>query len=499
MSYLLAIDQGTTSTRAIVFSHHGKAVASHQIELHQYFPHEGWVEHNAEEIWQATVHCVMEALANAKCSAKDVSGMGVSNQRETTVVWQRDNGKPIHNAIVWQDRRTADVCRQLQAQRGIEAMVTQKTGLLLDPYFSATKVAWLLEHVEGAREAAERGELCFGTIESYLLWHLTGGQVHKTDATNASRTMLFNIHTQQWDDDLLRLFNIPRGMLPEIVDNVGQFGETPQALFGESIAITGMAGDQQAATVGQACFERGMLKSTYGTGCFMLMNTGDQVVQSSNRLLSTVAYRIDGRVTYGLEGSIFVAGAAVQWLRDSVGLIHHARETERLCREIHDTGGVYMVPAFTGMGAPYWDPDARAAIVGLTRDSGVKHIVRAAMESVCYQTKDLLLAMMGDGADLPSKIRVDGGMVANDWLLQFLADLLDTRVDRPSCIETSALGAAYLAGLGAGVFDGFDAIAELWQLDAEFASEAIPATVDKRYQGWLRAVGRIVDSAGNPR
>lgn len=499
MSYLMAIDQGTTSTRAIVFDHRGHALASHQIELHQYFPNEGWVEHNAEEIWQATVHCVLEALTNAKCTAEDVSALGISNQRETTVIWQRSNGKPIHHAIVWQDRRTADRCHELQAMPGVEALVSEKTGLLLDPYFSATKVAWLLDHVEGAREAAERGELCFGTIESYLLWHLTGGKVHKTDATNASRTMLFNIHQQQWDDELLQLFRVPKAMLPEVVDNVGRFGETPAELFGSSIAITGMAGDQQAATVGQACFERGMLKSTYGTGCFMLMNTGHTVVQSSNRLLSTVAYRIDGRVTYGLEGSIFVAGAAVQWLRDNVGLIHHARETERLCREIHDTAGVYMVPAFTGMGAPYWDPDARAAIVGLTRDSGVKHIVRAAVESVCYQTKDLLLAMTADGADMPSKIRVDGGMVENDWMLQFLADLLNTRVDRPSCIETSALGAAYLAGLGAGVIEDLSEIAELWQLNAEFAPESVQQTYEKRYLGWLKAVGRIVNSAGNPK
>ncbi len=492
MSYLVAIDQGTTSTRAIIFDKSGHSVGHHQIELHQYFPHEGWVEHNAEEIWQSTVHCVQQALKNAKLSASEIKAIGISNQRETTVIWDKATGKPIHRAIVWQDRRTAALCQRLKGQAGVEGMVREKTGLLLDPYFSATKIAWLLDHVEGARAAAEQGHLLFGTIESYLLWHLTGGDKHLSDATNASRTLLFNIHNQEWDKELLELFDIPASLLPTVVDNVGDFGRTQPQLFGDSIAITGMAGDQQAATVGQACFEAGMLKSTYGTGCFMLLNTGDTVLQSKSRLLSTVAYRLDGKVSYGLEGSIFVAGAAIQWLRDNLGIVKHAADSELICQDVADCGGVYMVPAFTGMGAPYWDPDARAAILGMTRDTGIKHIVRAAVESVCYQSKDLLQAMINDGAAVPSTIRVDGGMVANHWMLQFLADLLSARVDRPSCIETSALGAAYLAGLGAGVYEGVDEISQQWRLDSEYAPEASRAPYEAAYQGWLKAVSRIV-------
>ncbi|MDF1796771.1 MAG: glycerol kinase GlpK [Coxiellaceae bacterium] len=492
MTYLIAIDQGTTSTRAIVFNRAGQSLANHQIELHQFFPHEGWVEHNADEIWQSTVHCVQQAIDKAKLTAADIAAIGISNQRETTVLWDKETGKPIYHAIVWQDRRTAAMCQRFKSQKGVEEMVSEKTGLLLDPYFSATKIAWMLGHVEGARAAAEKGQLLFGTIESYLLWRLTGGKKHLTDATNASRTLLFNIHSQQWDKELLELFDIPPQLLPEVVDNVGQFGESLPELFGESIAITGMAGDQQAATVGQACFQSGMLKSTYGTGCFMLLNTGDKVVTSRSRLLSTVAYRIDGQVTYGLEGSIFVAGAAIQWLRDNMGMVKHAADSEFICQEVSDCGGVYMVPAFTGMGAPYWDPEARAAIMGMTRDTGIKHIVRAAVESVCYQSKDLLQAMLNDGADVPNTIRVDGGMVSNNWMLQFLADLLVTRVDRPSCIETSALGAAYLAGLGAGVYQNLDELSQLWQLDCEFAPEASREPYELAYQGWLKAVGRVV-------
>ncbi|MDF1655317.1 MAG: glycerol kinase GlpK [Coxiellaceae bacterium] len=492
MTYLIAIDQGTTSTRAIVFDRKGQSLANHQVELHQFFPEEGWVEHNAQEIWQSTVHCVQQAIANAKLTAKDIVAIGISNQRETTVIWDKETGEPIHHAIVWQDRRTAALCQRLKSQKGVEAMVSEKTGLLLDPYFSATKIAWLLGHIEGARAAADKGQLLFGTIESYLLWKMTGGKKHLTDATNASRTLLFNIHNQQWDKELLELFDIPPQLLPEVVDNVGRFGETLPDLFGESIAITGMAGDQQAATVGQACFQAGMLKSTYGTGCFMLLNTGNKVLASRSRLLSTIAYRINGEVTYGLEGSIFVAGAAIQWLRDNMGMVKHAADSEMICQEVSNSGGVYMVPAFTGMGAPYWDPEARAAILGMTRDTGVKHIVRAAVESVCYQSKDLLQAMLNDGADVPNTIRVDGGMVSNNWMLQFLADLLVTRVDRPSCIETSALGAAYLAGLGAGVYQNLDELSQLWQLDSEFAPEASREPYEQAYQGWLDAVSRVV-------
>lgn len=494
MKYLMAVDQGTTSTRAIVFDQFGRTVSSHQIELHQFYPEKGWVEHDAEEIWQSTLLCMRQALSNGKLAAKDIAGIGLSNQRETTVVWDRDSGQPLHRAIVWQDRRTADICQHYLQRAGLETMIRQKTGLLMDPYFSATKLIWLLDHVEGLRTSAQAGNVCFGTIESYLVWRLTGGKHHVSDATNASRTMLFNIEQQCWDSELLTLFNIPKAVLPDVVDNVGDFGYTLPELLGDSVAITGMAGDQQAATIGQACFSPGMVKCTYGTGCFMLLNTGKTQVLSKNRLLSTVAYRLGGEVTYGLEGSIFVAGAAIQWLRDNLGVIHRAQDTEVICRDIDDSNGVYMIPAFTGMGAPYWDPEARAAIIGMTRDTGVKHIVRAAMESVCYQTKDLLVAMQADGATMPSTLRVDGGMVANDWLLQFLADLLGTRVDRPACIETSALGAAYLAGLGVGVYQDIDEIRDLWRLNAEFVPPASGQPYEKHYHGWLRAVGRVVDN-----
>lgn len=489
--YLLAVDQGTTSTRAIVFNADGKSCASHQQEFKQYYPHDGWVEHSPEEIWQTTLACMREAIAKANLRPDEIHAMGISNQRETAIIWDRNTGVPIFPAIVWQDRRSAAYCQLLHKQERVTEQIIQKTGLVVDPYFSATKIVWLLDHVPEARKKAECGELAFGTVDTFLLWRLTGGYSHKTDATNASRTLLFNIHTQQWDDELLSLFGIPKSLLPEVCDNAALFGVTQTDLLGAAIPITGMAGDQQAATVGQACFRKGMIKSTYGTGCFLLLNTGDKVVRSANCLLSTVAYRIQGKVTYGLEGSIFIAGAAVQWLRDALHLIHNAKETESIAKSIADTGGVYLVPAFTGLGAPYWDPLARGALIGLTRDSGIQHIVRAALEAVCYQTKDLMLAMQQDYSSDLAILRVDGGMVANDWLLQFLADMLDLEVQRPQCIETSALGAAMLAALGVGIYHSLEDIAKHWQLDQCFKPSMSSAKREQLYQGWLTAVRKV--------
>lgn len=487
--YLLAIDQGTTSTRAMLFDRKGTVLAKAQEELPQIFPADGWVEHDPELIWQHTLQVCRSVLAIDGGVAAQVVGVGITNQRETTVVWDRITGKPIHHAIVWQDRRTADICQKLYTPEK-EAWLAGKTGLLLDPYFSATKIGWLLDHIPGARMRAEKGELAFGTIDSFLLWHLTGGRVHATDATNAARTLLFNIHSQQWDDELLAFFNVPKALLPEVKDCAADFGHSDEHLFGARLPIRGMAGDQQAATIGQACFTPGMIKSTYGTGCFMVLNTGDTAVSSTHRLLTTLAYRLNGKPTYALEGSIFIAGAAVQWLRDALKLVGNAAETERLAREISSTGGVYLVPAFTGLGAPYWDPMARGAIVGLTRDSGIAHIVRAALESVCYQTRDLLEAMQADGAALPKALRVDGGMVVNDWVMQYLADMLGTPVERPVVTETTALGAAYLAGLGAGLFASLEEIASNWQLQRAFAPDMPASRSEALYHGWQDAVAR---------
>jgi glycerol kinase len=494
MTALLSIDQGTTSTRAMLFDRAGKVLGRALQELPQHYPSDGWVEHDATEIWQHTVAVCRQALALAQRHAADVTAIGVTNQRETTVIWDRATGQPIHRAIVWQDRRTADWCKAHHSSE-VEAMLADKTGLLLDPYFSATKIAWLLDQVPGARARAEAGELAFGTIDTWLIWQLTGGKVHATDATNASRTLLFNLHTQDWDAELLAFFGVPAALLPTVKDSADDYGQTDAALFGASMPIRGVAGDQQAATVGQACFAPGMVKSTYGTGCFMVMNTGSDVVRSSSRLIATVAYRLNGKPTFALEGSIFIAGAAVQWLRDAVKLIGSAAESERWAREVDDTHGVYLVPAFTGLGAPYWDPQARGAIIGLTRDSGIAEIVRAALESVCYQSRDLLEAMRADGATLPAAIRVDGGMVANDWLMQCLADLLATPVERPIITETTALGAAYLAGLGAGVYGGLDDIAALWAMDHRFSPTMAPAKREALYDGWQQAVGRVRSKA----
>lgn len=489
--HILAIDQGTTSSRAIVFDAGGNALAVAQKELTQHYPADGWVEHDAEEIWRDVLSVMREAVAKAGLRAGDIAAIGITNQRETTVVWERATGRPIHRAIVWQDRRTAELCRQKIAD-GVASHVQQKTGLLIDSYFSATKIAWLLDNVPGARARAQKGELCFGTIDSFLLWRLTGGRVHATDATNASRTMLFDIHTQDWDDTLLRIFDVPRPMLPMVKDCSGEFGIAEADILGQPVPVTGIAGDQQAATFGQACFQPGMMKSTYGTGCFALVNIGSRPVISEHRLLTTVAYRLDGQPTYALEGSIFVAGAAVKWLRDQLQLVDSAAETATLAASLTDNHGVYMVPAFVGLGAPYWDPDARGAIFGLTLDAGRAHIARATLESVAYQTRDLVSAMKADGAVPPTALRVDGGMVANDWLCQFLADMLGVAVERPKVIETTALGAAYLAGLAVGVYAGLDAVAYGWNCERRFEPKVSPARRDALYAGWQQAVRRVL-------
>ncbi|HEX6143407.1 MAG TPA: glycerol kinase GlpK [Geminicoccaceae bacterium] len=494
--HILAIDQGTTSTRAIVFDRLGQPVATAQREFEQHFPRSGWVEHDLETIWRDTLAMSEAAIRQAGLETGDIAAIGITNQRETTCLWDRSSGEPVHRAIVWQDRRTAGLCRTLAAD-GQETLVRERTGLVIDPYFSATKLAWLLDEVPGARAAAERGDLAFGTIDSFLLWRLTGGKVHATDASNASRTMLFNIHRQDWDDDLLAILNIPRTVLPEVRDCSTLFGTTPAAMFGRPLPVTGIAGDQQAAAVGQACFAPGMLKSTYGTGCFALLNTGSEPVPSRHRLLTTVAYRLGGDVTYCLEGSIFVAGAAVQWLRDSVRMCERAADTERLAMEVDETGGVYVVPAFVGLGAPHWDPDARGAIFGLTRATGVPHIARAVLEAVGYQTRDLISAMDADleGRRIrPQAVRVDGGMVANNWLCQFLADCLDLPVERPEITETTALGAACLAGLEVGLYDSLDAVAGAWRRERRFDPAMDEGRRDALYAGWRDAVRRTLSA-----
>ncbi|WP_088329492.1 glycerol kinase GlpK [Lacimicrobium sp. SS2-24] len=489
--YLLGIDQGTTSSRAILVDHNGHVVDIEQQDFAQHYPQSGWVEHQPEDLWQSVLQCCSTLVRRHQLSAADLTGIGITNQRETTLLWDKDTGQPVYNAIVWQDRRTAEYCQQLAEDNpGLEARIQAKTGLLLDPYFCASKIHWVLENVKGARDRAAQGQLLFGTVETYLLWKLTGGKCHCTDASNASRTLLFDIHAQEWDEELLVLFNIPRTLLPEVHDNASDFGHTQSDLLGGPVPILAMAGDQQAALVGQGCFSPGMAKSTYGTGCFVMVNTGEQALYSQHRLLTTVAYRIEGKVTYALEGSIFMAGATIQWLRDGLNLIQQAGESEALAREVGTEHDVILVPAFTGLGAPYWDPDARGAILGLTRDTGIKEIVSAGLQSVCYQSKDLQKAMEADGVR-PTDWRVDGGMVSNDWLMQFLADMLGANVRRSNVAETTALGAAYLAGLQAGVFTSLAHISQLWKEDKAFTPEISKADRDRLYRHWQEGVRRI--------
>jgi glycerol kinase len=493
-THVLSIDQGTTSTRAFLFDQSLAPVGFAQLEFQQIYPAPGHVEHDPQGIWTTSVATARAAMASAGVVASDVAAIGITNQRETVILWDRATGKPIHNAIVWQDRRTAEACAAL-ARSGHEPMVTERTGLLLDPYFSATKIAWLLDHVEGARAAAEAGRLAFGTIDTFLLWRFTGGRVHATDATNAARTLLFDIRNGQWDDDLLKLFRIPKSLLPDVRDSDADFGTTEPALLGGAVRISGIAGDQQAATVGQGCFTPGMMKSTYGTGCFALLNTGDEMVRSRGQMLTTIAYQLEGKRTYALEGSIFIAGAAVQWLRDNMKLIATAAESGTLAAAADPNDPVYMVPAFVGLGAPWWDADARAMILGLSRKSGIAEIARAALEAVGYQTRDMLSAMRADwpGAeDTGTVLRVDGGMTASDWTLQFIADIVNVPVDRPVFMESTALGAAYLAGRRPGVYPDLDGFAKTWRLDRRFSPAMDEGTRERKWRGWQDAVRRAL-------
>jgi len=491
---LIAIDQGTTSTRAIAFDTALRPLATAQMEFRQIYPSPGEVEHDPEEIWKTAVTTVRAVMAEARITTKDVAGLGITNQRETTVIWDRQNGEPIYNAIVWQDRRTADYCDALR-RSGHESDIAARTGLLLDPYFSASKIAWLLDHVNGARAAAEEGKLAFGTIDSFLLWRLTGGKVHLTDATNAARTLLFDIGKAQWDDDLCRLFGVTHRLLPDVRNCAGMFGVTTPDLFGGPIRILGIAGDQQAATIGQGCFKPGMMKSTYGTGCFALLNTGGERLASSNRLLTTIAYQLEGRRTYALEGAIFVAGAAVQWLRDAMKLINAASDVGPLAQQADPAEQVYLVPAFVGLGAPYWDAQARGAIFGLSRSSGAADLARAALEAVAYQTRDLLEAMHADWPSAKTSstvLRVDGGMTVSDITMQYVADILASPVDRPVVMETTALGAAYLAGRAAGICPDLEGFAAHWQLDRRFEPRMDFETRERKYSGWRDAVQRTL-------
>lgn len=493
MTYILAIDQGTTSSRAILFDGAMKIVASAQEEFTQHFPQSGWVEHEVSDLWSSTASTCRGAIEKAGITASEIAAIGITNQRETTIVWDKDTGQAIHKAIVWQDRRTSEMCQTLEAE-GFEDEVTYRTGLLLDPYFSGTKLKWLLDNVEGAREKAAAGQLLFGTVDSYLIWKLTGGKSHVTDATNAARTMLYDIRKGRWSKTICARFDIPMEMLPEVRDCASDFGTTRADLFGAELPILGVAGDQQAATIGQACFQPGMLKSTYGTGCFALLNTGNTLVESQNRLLGTIAYQFDGKPTYALEGSIFIAGAVVQWLRDGLKIIREAKETQPLAETADQTQELYLVPAFTGLGAPYWDAESRGAIYGLTRNSGPAEFARAALESVGFQTRDLLEAMKSDwhGAEESGVLRVDGGMSASDWSMQFLSDIIGAPVDRPDVLETTALGVAWLAGMKAGVYPDQASFAKNWALDQRFEPQMDEATRDRRYAGWKDAISRTL-------
>jgi glycerol kinase len=484
MTYVMAIDQGTTSSRAILFDAALKIKAVAQKEFEQHYPASGWVEHDPEDLWSTVLETAHAAMDQAAAAPSDIAAIGITNQRETTVVWDKATGKALHNAIVWQDRRTADFCAELKDAH--EDMVTEKTGLLFDPYFSSTKLKWILDQVPGARERAAAGEVLFGTVDSYLIWRMTGGAAHVTDATNAARTMLYDIHKGEWSEDICALLDVPMAMLPEVKDCAAEFGETD--VFGGRVPILGVAGDQQAATVGQACFQPGMMKSTYGTGCFALLNTGEAPVRSSNRLLTTIGYQLDGKPTYALEGSIFIAGAVVQWLRDGLKIIEEAGDTQGLAEASDAEQPVIIVPAFTGLGAPYWNPDCRGAVFGLSRNSGPAEFARAALESVGYQTRDLLEAMQADGAASGGVLRVDGGMTASNWTMQFLSDIIGAPVDRPEVLETTALGAAWLAGMKAGVYPDQAGFAESWALDQRFEPQMEDATRLAKYQRWKKAV-----------
>jgi glycerol kinase len=485
--YILALDQGTTSSRAIIIDHKGEIKSIAQKEFKQIFPKSGWVEHDPNEIWSSQAAVAAEATVKLGINGTDIKAIGITNQRETTIVWNRKTGKPVYNAIVWQDRRTADFCDQLKKE-GKADMIRSKTGLVVDSYFSGTKIKWILDNVEGAREKAEAGELAFGTVDSWLVWKFTRGKVHATDITNASRTMLFNIRTQQWDEELLKILDVPRSMLPEVKQSSEYYGDTATTIFASKIPIAGIAGDQSAALFGQMCLEKAMVKNTYGTGCFMLMNIGDEFMESKNNLLTTVAWKINGKIQYAFEGSIFIAGAAVQWLRDGLGIIKTAADVEKLALSVPDTDGVYFVPAFAGLGAPYWNPDVRGTIIGLSRGTTAAHIARAAIESIAYQTLDVLKAMEADSGMEIKELRVDGGATANDLLMQFQSDLLNCQVIRPSIIETTALGAAYLAGLAVGFWKDIDEIKQLWKAEKEFTAKSNDATVAKGIEGWKKAI-----------
>ncbi len=489
--YILALDQGTTSSRAIIFGNDGKIVSVAQKEFTQIYPKAGWVEHDPMEIWGTQSGVAREAMDKIGIGADDIAAIGITNQRETTVVWERSTGKPIYNAIVWQCRRTAPICDELKA-KGLAETIRNKTGLVVDAYFSGTKVKWILDNVEGARERAKNGELCFGNIDTWLIWNLTKGKVHVTDYSNASRTMLFNIHELAWDKEILEELDIPEAMLPEAKASSFVYGETDKEIFGAEIPIAGAAGDQQAALFGQACYKPGMAKNTYGTGCFMLMNTGEKAVASSNGLLTTIAWGLDGKVEYALEGSIFIAGASVQWLRDELKIIDNAAASEDMAAAVADTNGVYVVPAFVGLGAPYWDMYARGSILGLTRGANRNHIVRATLESIAYQTRDVLEAMQEDSKINLQALKVDGGAVANNFLMQFQADILGVPIYRPEVTETTALGAAYLAGLAVGFWDSKDEIAEKWNVDRVFEPVMDSSLRDKKYTGWKKAVSRTL-------
>ncbi|ANB57629.1 glycerol kinase [Anoxybacillus sp. B7M1] len=487
-TYILALDQGTTSSRAIIFNKQGEIVHLSQKEFTQYFPKPGWVEHNANEIWGSILSVIATSLSESGIKPEQIAGIGITNQRETTVVWDKNTGQPIYNAIVWQSRQTADICEELKA-KGLDDTFRQKTGLLIDAYFSGTKIKWILDHVEGAREKAERGELLFGTIDTWLIWKLSGGKAHVTDYSNASRTLLFNIHERKWDDELLDLLTVPKSMLPEVRPSSDIYAYTvPYHFFGQEIPIAGAAGDQQAALFGQACYEAGMAKNTYGTGCFMLMNTGEKAVASQHGLLTTIAWGLNGKVEYALEGSIFVAGSAIQWLRDGLRMFKNAADSEQYAERVTSTEGVYMVPAFVGLGTPYWDSDVRGAIFGLTRGTQKEHLIRATLESLAYQTKDVLTAMEADSGISLKALRVDGGAVKNNFLMQFQSDMLGVPVERPVVNETTALGAAYLAGLAIGYWKDQDEIAQQWNIDRTFTPTMSEETRNACYAGWKKAV-----------